>query len=226
MPLPQAIFLDAAGTLLHLREPLGHTYAHYAVRHGLTAEPGKFEAGFRAAWKSLPPPVHPEGKVSEDDDRSWWHSLVQATARHAVRENLTQEEVEPLFDDLYLHYADPDAWLLYPDTVPTLEVLSQFAKLYVLSNFDRRLRGVLLGLGVSKYFEDFIISSEVGASKPHPRIFARALELAGAPPGQCVHIGDDPRADGEGAAAAGIQGIVLNRPEFDLAAAGEKIQQG
>jgi hypothetical protein len=43
--------------------------------------------------------------------------------------------------------------------------------------------------------------------KPHERIFATALARAGVTPQEALHVGDDPAADWEGAARAGMQGL-------------------
>src|SRR5688500_16134229 len=76
---PRAIFFDAAGTLFHLREPVGETYARIALKHGVRAEPRALEEAFRAAWKALPSPLHPEGTPPADDDRAWWREVVRQT---------------------------------------------------------------------------------------------------------------------------------------------------
>jgi len=65
-------------------------------------------------------------------------------------------------------------------------------------------------------FSGMIISSEVGASKPHRRIFETALNMAGARPEQCLHIGDDASADVAGAVAMGIRVLHVRRPETTL----------
>lgn len=66
---PRVVFLDAAGTLFGLQEPVGETYARFAALHGIEVNAAALEVSFRAAWKDLPPPVHPEGFQSSDDDR-------------------------------------------------------------------------------------------------------------------------------------------------------------
>ena len=50
-----------------------------------------------------------------------------------------------------------------------------------------------------------------GARKPDPAIFAAALELAGAPPDEALHVGDTPEEDVDGARAAGIRPLLIDR---------------
>jgi putative hydrolase of the HAD superfamily len=56
-----------------------------------------------------------------------------------------------------------------------------------------------------------VISGEFGAEKPDPRIFAEALRRGGRPAAEAVYIGDSPEHDIEGARAAGIPVIWMNR---------------
>ena len=121
-----------------------------------------------------------------------------------------------LFDDLYAHFACPEAWEVFPDVSAALERLAVRCRLFVLSNFDRRLHRILDGHGLGSWFESMIISSEVGVSKPHPRIFDVALRAARVPPGSCLHVGDELKADGDGAREAGMRFFHVRRPEHGL----------
>jgi putative hydrolase of the HAD superfamily len=216
-PTLKAIFLDAAGTLFRLREPVGRTYSRIAARHGIQADPDRLEAAFRTAWRSLPPPLHPENRPPSDDDRSWWRELVGQTFLHGADRIRPDDPLDSLFDDLYAHYGEADAWRLHEDTLEAVTGLSRRFRLLVLSNFDRRLPGILAGLGLTGFFERLIISSEVGAAKPHPRMFRAALAACGLPPEECLHVGDDFNADIAGARAAGLASFHLHRPETTLA---------
>jgi putative hydrolase of the HAD superfamily len=219
MKHPRAIFLDAVGTLFHLREPVGKTYADIAAEHDMRVDAEALNKGFRAAWKSLPVPVHAEGTVPEDDDRSWWEELVRRTFQNASPTTPDAGRMRLIFDDLYEHYAYADAWQLFEDTVPTLEQLrAKGCRLLVLSNFDKRLRNILEGLEIGHFFDAVIVSSEVGAWKPDARMFKAALEACRVSAAECLHIGDDVRCDEEGARAVGIRSLLVKRPEVTLRA--------
>lgn len=213
---PQVVFFDAAGTLFDIAEPVGITYARLAAKHGLSVNAAAMDHAFRSTWKELPAPLHPAGQPPEDDDRSWWRELVERSFEKVLDEPLAPDALDALFPTLYGHYSDARAWHLCDDVAPALEALHGQVRLFVLSNFDRRLHRILEGLGIAPYFERVIISSKVGAAKPHPRMFECALQHAGVAPHQCLHVGDEDDADILGAQAAGISAMRIRRPEVTL----------
>lgn len=209
--LIKVVFFDAVGTLIRLKEPVGLTYSAIAGRHGIVLDPETLEAAFRSEWAQTPAPLH-EG-AAPDDDREWWRDLVHQVFESAGAKGGVGSD---LFDDLYAHFACPEAWEVFPDVSAALERLAVRYRLFVLSNFDRRLHRILDDHGLGSWFESMIISSEVGVSKPHPRIFDVALRAARVPPGVCLHVGDELKADGDGAREAGMRFFHVRRPEHGL----------
>lgn len=222
----RALFFDAAGTLIHPAESVGAVYARHAAGFGIEATAQAMDTAFRASWKTTPSPLHPEGQPPADDDRSWWRALAGKAFEIALGAPVDDARMEPLFDRLYAHYARPDAWRLYDDALPALNALRATHELVALSNFDGRLRSIFDGLGISGHFAHVVLSSEVGASKPHARMFQRALAACGAHPHECLHVGDDLRCDVEGAQLAGMHFFAVKRPESGLDSLVEKVRQG
>jgi HAD superfamily hydrolase (TIGR01509 family) len=72
----------------------------------------------------------------------------------------------------------------------------------VVSNWDFGLPQQLAGLGLGSV--PVATSAEVGAPKPEPPVFIRALELLRVRPERALHVGDS-EADEAGALAAGMQ---------------------
>ena len=212
----RTVFWDAAGTLFELAEPVGQTYARIARQNGVLADPVELEQAFRRAWRSQGPPVPPAGGPSEDDDRSWWRTLVERTFHDGAKLVPEPAVMDRLFDALYEHYALAEAWRLFDDVVPALEALSGKFELHVLSNFDRRLLKVLSGLGIASYFATVTLSSVAGVSKPDARLFAHALKSAGAVAGTSLHVGDEMEADLKGALGAGMHAWRVERPHAGL----------
>ena len=99
--------------------------------------------------------------------------------------------------------------------------------LAVVSNWDERLPRLLAALGLAERFAAIVVSAEVGVEKPHRRIFEIAAERLGVAPGRIVHVGDRRLEDVEGAEAAGLRALWLDRGGggdlADLAALPERI---
>jgi putative hydrolase of the HAD superfamily len=82
-------------------------------------------------------------------------------------------------------------------------------RLAVVSNWDVSLGEVLAELGVAELLDAVVTSAEAGAAKPDPAVFLLALERLGLGPGEVVQVGDSPELDLAGAAAAGIEAILI-----------------
>jgi putative hydrolase of the HAD superfamily len=83
----------------------------------------------------------------------------------------------------------------------------------VISNSNGSIRGTLDGLGLSRYLDFVIDSSEVGVEKPDSRIFQLALERAGLGPDAAVYVGDLYSVDVLGARSAGLRAVLLDPGE-------------
>lgn len=99
----------------------------------------------------------------------------------------------------------------YRDVLPALEWLSGRYRLFAISNGNADLRTI----GLGAYFERSLAAREAGMLKPDPRIFSMLLDSAGVRAAEALHVGDDPRADVEGARRAGIRTVWVNRHGAD-----------
>lgn len=207
---PKVVFLDAEGTLFRILGSVGEVYLRHAQPYGVTATPEAIQQAFRRAFADAPPPVfsvsdHQEVKSCE---RLWWFDVV-----HNVFYRVGMfEGFDAYFEEVFQYFARPEAWALYPETLPTLTALEERGlELGIVSNFDSRLYEILIGLGIDRFFESVTISSFAGAAKPSPKIFQRALQKHGAKPEEAWHVGNSLQDDIEGASAAGLHGVWLDR---------------
>jgi putative hydrolase of the HAD superfamily len=100
----------------------------------------------------------------------------------------------------------------YPDVLPALgELRERGLSLVIASNWDCSLPDWLEPAGILALVDGVVTSAEVGAGKPDPRVFERALEVAGVGPAEALHAGDKVDNDVEGAAAAGVRGVLVQR---------------
>lgn len=97
----------------------------------------------------------------------------------------------------------------YPDAAPALSALSGRYTLGVLSN-NPFSRETLRRLGLLQHFAA-IVAAEEPWRKPHPEAFRRALEAVGALPSETLYVGDSLAHDVEGALAAGIAPVWVDR---------------
>jgi len=202
------IFFDAGGTLIHPVRPVGQLYAEAARDFGVEADAERLHRGFLRTWKSLKPRDPVEG-ARVTDDRGWWKEVV----RGSWDDQPPPEDFEAYFELVYRNFAKPEWWVAYPEVESVLAGIKiRGYRCAVLSNWDRRLRQILAGFSWSSHFEELVISSEVGAEKPHPVIFREAERRLGIGSGQAVLWGDDADCDGAGAREAGWRLGLVDRP--------------
>lgn len=208
------IFFDAAGTLIYLPRSVGHHYSFVARQLGLRLEAGALDRAFSESWKKMPARPAIAGP-RPDDDKGWWRELVE-NVLDEVAPALAELDRDAYFEAVYGHFAEAGVWETYPEVNEVLAALHGRFELAVVSNFDGRLRMILEHLGLTKYFAHIFLSSELGADKPDPEIYRRALRLSGRQPRETMHVGDDPERDWEGATAAGLSCFRLERPANSL----------
>ena len=210
---PQVIFLDAVGTLFGVAGSVGQIYSDIALQHGIEAAPEDLNEAFFRTFKAAPPLAFPgcdPGQIPTLE-YLWWRRLGQQTFSSAgVLDQFV--DFDGFFADLYAHFATADPWVIYPEVLKTLQQWQQWGvELGVISNFDSRIYPVLEALQLTDYFQTITISSEVGAAKPEPLIFSAALHKHRCQPAQAWHVGDSQIDDQQGARAAGLRGIWLQR---------------
>ncbi|MBM3944016.1 MAG: HAD-IA family hydrolase [SAR202 cluster bacterium] len=100
----------------------------------------------------------------------------------------------------------------FDDVKPTLTALRERGlTLGLISNMGRRGGDLTRELGLDTFLDFAVTSLEAGAEKPDPRIFHAALDRAGVPPEQAVHVGDQLHSDIDGARGVGIHPVLLDR---------------
>ena len=216
-PIVKAVLLDAAGTLIRPREPVEVTYATVAARFGIALDPEELSAAFAEVFGDMPDLAFDWTTLGDLQrrERDWWRTLVSRVIAGSSR---SRGDFEAFFQTLYEHYARGRAWECYPEVPEALRALRTGGKrLAVVSNFDSRLPGILRELAVDDRFDAIVYSSRAGSAKPDQAIFATALDLLDVLPEQAIHVGDSVRADLEGALAAGVTGLLIQRDHSAVA---------
>lgn len=137
--------------------------------------------------------------LSFEDHSRVFHELI------AAGPNVDRSLANALYDVML------DTWHAYDDAVPTLRGLRALGvRVCLLSNAGVPIRDVLDREGVTPWIDATVLSYEVGAVKPDPRIFHAALDALGLPADRVLMVGDNAHDDG-GGASLGIRTLILPR---------------
>lgn len=106
----------------------------------------------------------------------------------------------------------PRHFTVYDDVLPLLDALDARGIPYgaVSNNVHDYQRAKLDAVGLQR-IKVLVGTDTVGVAKPDPAIFLEGVRLLGTGSAQTLYVGDNLRVDAEGACAAGLQGIWLDR---------------
>lgn len=200
----RAVLLDALGTLLELEDPGPTLAAELAARGApVTVEQSRTAVLAEMAYYR----VHHDEASDEErlaDLRRRCAEVLRDSLPPAARALGVPGLTEALLAALRFRP--------YPEVPKALAALrGQDLRLVVVSNWDVSLHEQLRATGLDALVDGAVSSAEVGAGKPHPAMFGRALALAGATPAEAVMVGDSPGTDVAGALAQGIAAVLVDR---------------
>lgn len=100
----------------------------------------------------------------------------------------------------------------FSDVAGVLDALDAAGVPYgaVSNNVHDYQRAKLDGAGLDR-IKILVGTDSVGAAKPEPAIYLEGVRLLGSTPGETLYVGDNRLLDAEGATAAGLVGVWLNR---------------
>jgi putative hydrolase of the HAD superfamily len=208
-PRPRGLLLDAMGTLIGLRQPLGEGYAAVAAGLGLQLDAAAISQAFPTIYRQAPPLAFPglEGDALRQAELTWWGERIAAV----LAASGAPPAPATLTPALFQHYSQAQAWRVYADVPEHLaRWRAQGLRLAVVSNFDGRLPGLLAELGLADWLDAVVVSSSAGAAKPDPAPLHQALAALDLEPHQAWHVGDSPE-DEAGARAAGLPCLLVRR---------------
>jgi putative hydrolase of the HAD superfamily len=198
----KAVLLDALGTLVELQPPAPRLQ-RLLGQAGFEVSEERAAAGF-AAEIAYYLDHHLEGS-----DRQRLERL-----RDRCAEEMRRALELPDLDHATSRRAMLEAleFRAYPDVLPALgELRERGITLVVASNWDCSLPDWLGPAGITDLVDGVVTSAEVGAPKPHPRVFERALAIAAVAPFEALHVGDKVDNDVQGATAAGVRAVLVQR---------------
>ena len=199
----RAVLFDLGDTLVDLRDFDG--WVEVARRFYVDVDAD----GLRHAYLEVETELdgHPSPDGHEGGIREFW----RATLSRASRREVAEETVGRFLAALR---ATAPSLHLFSDVRRCLdELAAQRRLLGVVSNSESEasVRALLDRVGILSYFARLVSSGTEGVEKPDPEIFRRAVERLAVRPEETVYVGNLARTDAEGARAAGLHGIWLNR---------------
>ncbi|XAY08411.1 HAD-superfamily hydrolase [Paraconexibacter sp. AEG42_29] len=210
----RAVLLDALGTLVGLEPPapaLVTALAGFGV-HVTPAEAGRAVAAEMGHYRAE---HHRAGTAAGLADVRAECGRVMRGSLGAAGHDLGAIGDAAMVDDVLLRCF---RFTAYPEAATVLRALrTRGLALVVCSNWDLSLHDVLAETGLDRLLDGAAVSAVEGVAKPHPGLFARALELAGGvEPAAALHVGDSVAADVAGALAAGVRPVLVQRDGDEL----------
>lgn len=144
--------------------------------------------------------------------KDWWQ-VVSGNIAQGLTENdvCSASEAEKAMAGLRERFCDKRYWKLFPDTLDTLEQLTEEGySLALVSNHIPEAREIFNHLGLGAYFPRMVISSEEEYEKPHPEILSKAL--GDFSKDKTVLVGDNYFADVLGAIQFGMGAVLVRKP--------------
>ena len=201
------IFFDLDHTIWdfdkNAAETLTELYAAYKLEElGLTSATAFIEtytANNHALWTA-----YHLGKITKETLRA------ERFHKTFLQLGLHPDHVPHQFEDDYVAIS-PTKRNLFEGSLEVLDYLSKKYTLHIISNGFKETTLTKMELcALNPYFENVIISEDVGVNKPDPKIFSYALDIAKANIAESIMIGDSLEADIYGAQNFGMEAIFFN----------------
>ncbi len=204
----RAVFLDIGDTIMRPNPSWEHVYALAFEEFGVTVEIDDLHRALREAYHHGGWGM--EGGFEPSEETSFRRTVeIDAAAIAALG-------IGPMPDAFYRRLAEmflvTSHWHIFPDAYGALAGLRERGvTIGAVSNWVWNLPELLHALDLVGNFDFIAASARIGFEKPHRRIFEWALEQANAAPNEVIHVGDHIDADVEGARAAGIGAVLIDR---------------
>jgi len=200
----RAVFFDVDFTLIYPGPTFrGEGYRAFCARHGIDVDPARFDAAVAAAAPLLDQP---------DDAMYDPEVFIAYTSRIIEGMGGRGPRLDACSRDIYDEWAACQHFELYEEVPAVLRSLVDAGlRIGLISNTQRCLTSFQDHFDLQGLITATVSSSDHGRMKPHPSIFAAALEQIGVQPVDSVMVGDSIRHDVEGALRAGMRAILLHR---------------
>lgn len=196
----KAIFMDYTGTIVQE----GGSSLQELIRRVCGGSNMRDPKSVVALWWKLVKGYEEQclGETFLTEDEIVERVLAELTEKIGLREDL--EELHGLMRDFWVHAP------LFPDTKAFFDACP--VPVYVLTNNGvEYVRRSMEEKGLHP--AGIVCGDMVRAYKPHRELFEKALEVSGLRADEVLHVGDSYASDAQGALAAGIRPVLVQRAE-------------
>jgi len=207
--MTRAVLFDVDFTLIYPGPVFGaEGYRAFCERYGMTIDVSKFGDAIVGGSSLL------DGRDRPEYDAELYHRYV----RHLIQTmGASGDQLDACAREIYEAWAVCRHFELYDDVRPTLEELAAGGvRIGLVSNSHRCLESFQSHFELRGLIGAAVSSAAHGMMKPHPSIFLETLAMLGVPASEAAMVGDNVRDDIEGALAAGMRGILINRGGYVL----------
>jgi HAD superfamily hydrolase (TIGR01549 family) len=211
----KAIFFDWFNTLAHYYPPREELESQALKELGFDISPKDLSYGMYLGDKLMYEenactPIRQRSREEQTQLYTRFHRTVLKEANITAADDVVLKLLKRM-----LQLNDSMKFILFDDVSGTLKDLkAQGLKLGLLTNLQSEVNSMCRELGIADYLDFTVTSAEVGADKPQPPIFLKALQLAHVNPAEAIHVGDQYQNDVLGARRVGISPILLDRADY------------
>jgi haloacid dehalogenase superfamily, subfamily IA, variant 1 with third motif having Dx(3-4)D or Dx(3-4)E len=211
----KAIFFDWFNTLAHYQPPREELESQALKELGFAVSPKALSPGVYLADKYLYEengriPIRQRNREEQNKLYTRFHRIILKEAGITADDDIVSRLLFRMFE-----LNNKMTFVLFDDVSATLKGLKEKRlKLGLLTNLQTEVDSMCRNLGIADFLDFTVTSAEVGADKPQPPIFLKALELAQVQPGEAIHVGDQYQNDVLGARGVGITPILLDRADY------------
>ncbi len=123
------------------------------------------------------------------------------------RLQITNRQIEAVAADMVYN---PDKFEFHPDAMDVIHLLKKTCNLAVAADSWPSLEDVFQHAGMRHHFSSFVISTQLGLTKPDPRLFQAALDELNVSPHEALYV-DDNKSNCDSARSMGMRTVLLHR---------------
>lgn len=209
----RAVIFDLDDTLVDQRSAAHEAVVPWAAEHGVV------DPGVTSRWDAVAARHYPRYQRREVS----FQGQRRARVRDFLGRDLSDADADAIFAGYLERYEA--GWRVFPDAGPALDRLrGRGLRLGILTNGEASQQQRKLDqLGLSPAFDAVVCSSDLPTGKPDPGAFHTTAERLGVAAEQSLMVGDSLVTDVEGALAAGLDAVLLDRHGHHAGAAVPRI---